>query len=95
VRDRRSVAYRTFSDSGTRRSTICVPPRVSIEVIFPRRPLRSPMMSPMYSSGTTNLDPHHRLEQHGLPRRAASLKPIEPAILNASSEESTSWYDPS
>ena len=27
--------------------------------------------------------------------RHASLKPIEPAILNAISDESTSWYEPS
>ena len=31
----------------------------------------------------------------GLALRAASLKAIEPAILNAISEESTSWYVPS
>ena len=31
----------------------------------------------------------------GAPLRAASRKPIEPAILNAISFESTSWYEPS
>jgi hypothetical protein len=31
----------------------------------------------------------------GLAFLAASLNAIEPAILNASSEESTSWYEPS
>ena len=30
----------------------------------------------------------------GLARFAASLNAIEPAILNAISLESTSWYDP-
>jgi hypothetical protein len=31
----------------------------------------------------------------GFERLIASLKAIEPAILNARSLESTSWYDPS
>ena len=30
----------------------------------------------------------------GLALRMPSLKPIEPAILNAFSFESTSWYEP-
>jgi hypothetical protein len=31
----------------------------------------------------------------GAPAPAASRKPIDPAILNAISFESTSWYEPS
>ena len=39
-----------------------------------------------------DFDLHHRLKQHGGPLCcSASLKAMEPAILNAISEESTSW----
>jgi hypothetical protein len=34
--------------------------------IWPRRLFRSPMTSPMYSSGRPDLDGHHRLEQRGI-----------------------------
>jgi hypothetical protein len=45
--------------------------------------------------GRDDLDGHHRLEQGRAGLAAASLKTIEPAILKAISEESTSWYWPS
>ena len=44
--------------------------------------------------GRHHFDVHHRLEQHRMRRLAASLNAIEPAILNAISLESTSWYEP-
>ena len=45
--------------------------------------------------GRDDLDRHDRLEQHRLRLpRAAFLNAIEPAILNAISLESTSWYEP-
>ena len=42
-----------------------------------------------------HLDLHDRLEDDGLRLRIASLNAMEPAILNAISFESTSWYEPS
>lgn len=41
--------------------------------------------------GRPDLDGHDGLEQHRSARLMPSLKTIEPAILNAISEESTSW----
>ena len=49
----------------------------------------------MYSSGVTTSTCMMGSRSTGLARFTASLKAIEPAILNAISEESTSWYDPS
>ena len=54
------------------------------------------MTSPMNSLGHRHLDLHDRLEDRpGWPCAKASLTAIEPAILNAISDESTSWYEPS
>ena len=53
------------------------------------------MTSPMYSSGVTTSTDMIGSSSTGLALRRASLKAIEPAILNAISEESTSWYLPS
>ena len=66
-------------------------PRASIETIRPRRLLRSPTIAPMYSSGVTTSTSITGSSRTGLALRQASLKPIEPAILKAISEESTSW----
>ena len=59
--------------------------------IIPRRLLRSPITSPMFSSGVVTSTAIIGSMRAGSALRAASLKPIEPAILKASSEESTSW----
>ena len=59
--------------------------------MWPRRELRSPMTSPMKSSGVVTSTDIIGSSSTGLARLAASLNAIEPAILNASSEESTSW----
>ena len=53
------------------------------------------MTSPMFSSGVTTSTAISGSSRAGLALRAASLKAIEPAILKAISEESTSWYWPS
>ena len=53
------------------------------------------MTSPMYSSGTTTSTSMIGSSRRGLAFAQASLNAIEPAILNAISEESTSWYEPS
>ena len=57
----------------------------------PRRAVTSPITSPMNSSGvvTSNSITGSRITGSAL--RAASFIAIEPAILNAISEESTSW----
>ena len=49
----------------------------------------------MYSSGVTTSTAMIGSSSTGLALRAASRKPMVPAILNAISEESTSWYEPS
>src|SRR5256885_12653708 len=59
-------------------------------VIWPRRRFRSPITSPEYSSGVTTSTFMIGSSSTGLARLKPSLKPIEPAILNAISFESTS-----
>ena len=53
------------------------------------------MTSPMYSSGVTTSTAMIGSRRTGLAMRAASLNAMVPAILNAISEESTSWNEPS
>ena len=53
------------------------------------------MTSPMYSSGTTTSTRITGSSSTGCAFFAASLNAIDPAILNAISFESTSWYEPS
>ena len=52
------------------------------------------MMSPMKSSGVTTSTCMIGSSKTGFARFTASFKAIEPAILNAISLESTSWYEP-
>ncbi len=59
--------------------------------IWPRRELMSPITSPMDSSGVVTSTDIIGSSSTGEALRAASLKACEPAILKASSEESTSW----
>ena len=49
------------------------------------------MTSPMLSSGVVTSTAIIGSSRAGLALLAAALKTIEPAILNAISEESTSW----
>ena len=53
------------------------------------------MMSPMNSSGVTISTSITGSSRVGRALAMASFHASEPAILNASSEESTSWYWPS
>ena len=53
------------------------------------------MTSPIYSSGVVTTTFMIGSVSTGSALRIASLKAIEPAILNAISDESTSWYEPS
>ena len=48
----------------------------------------------MYSSGVTTSTAMTGSSSTGLALRAAFFTAMEPAILNAISEESTSWYEP-
>ena len=52
ARDRSSVAYENSSACGTWAVITCTPSALSIPRTRPRRPLRSRLTSPMYSSGT-------------------------------------------
>src|SRR6185312_1663768 len=93
--ERTVVAYPNISDSGTS-AVIALPEGPSsIPRICPRRRLRSPITSPEYSSGVTTSTFMIGSRRTGFARRKPSLKPMEPAILNAISLESTSWYEPS
>ena len=55
----------------------------------------SPITSPIYSSGTVTVTFMIGSKSTGSAFLIADLNAIEPAILNAISEESTSWYEPS
>eukprot|EP01139_Manchomonas_bermudensis_P004031 Amastigsp_a16226_7.p2 type:complete len:109 gc:universal Amastigsp_a16226_7:580-254(-) len=63
--------------------------------MMPRRDDKSPITSPMYSSGVSTSTAIIGSSNTGSALRIPSLKPIEAAILNAFSFESTSWYEPS
>ena len=75
--------------------TTCVPPRLSMPSIWPRRLLRSPITSPMNSSGIVTSTFMIGSRITGWAFGIASLMASEPAILNAISELSTSWNEPS
>src|SRR3954469_15988393 len=91
VFDRRSPTYPNISDSGTSAETTMSPWRSSWAWICPRRELMSPMTVPRKLSGVTTSTANMGSRRTGLAIRAASLNAWVPAILNASSEESTSW----
>ncbi|TMF52640.1 MAG: hypothetical protein E6I24_00525, partial [Chloroflexi bacterium] len=69
--------------------------RPSMPRIWPRRALRSPRISPMNSSGMTTSTFMIGSSSAGWPLRMPSLAAIDPAMVNAISDESTSWYEPS
>ena len=58
---------------------------------LPRREERSPMTSPMHSSGTDTVSSTMGSSSTGLRLSMAFLKAREPATLKAISEESTVW----
>ena len=61
----------------------------------PRRELRSPFTAPTASSGTLASSSMIGSRRTGSALIYASFQAIEPAILNAISDESTVWYEPS
>ena len=70
---------------------ICIPALASIPSILPLLELMSPITSPMYSSGTVTSTFMIGSNSTDFACLQPSLKAIDPAILNAISEESTSW----
>ena len=58
---------------------------------MPRRDERSPITLPMKSSGVSTSTDIIGSSRIGFALRIPSLKPIDAAILNAFSFESTSW----
>src|SRR3954447_8232927 len=95
VLDLRSPTYPNISDSGTSALITMSPWRSSCAWMWPRRLLMSPMTVPRNVSGVVTSTANTGSSSTGLTIRAASLKAWLPAILKASSEESTSWYAPS
>src|SRR5690554_3905159 len=95
VLDRSVVAYPNISDRGTYPRINLDPLKSSVASIRPRRELISPITSPIYSSGTVTSTLITGSRSTAPPLFMASLNAIEPAILNAISLESTSWYEPS
>ncbi len=91
VMDRRSGAYRSTSFMGTW-ALISVTPSVESEPrTLPRRLERSPMTSPMFSSGMETVSWTMGSSRMGLHFSMAFLKAREPATLKAISDESTVW----
>src|SRR5699024_3480377 len=79
-------------DSGTCALTRRAPERSSIAWTWPRRAFRSPMTSPMSSSGVVTSTAMSASRITGLAWREASLKAIEPAALKAIPAGPPSWY---
>jgi hypothetical protein len=95
VIERRSGAYFSTSAIGTDARITCPPGLESTPRTLPRRLFRSPITSPMDSSGTVTSMFMIGSRSTGFADPMALFTPIEPAILKAISEESTSWYEPS
>ena len=83
-----------MSASGTSALTTWLVPCWSMPSIRPRREERSPVTAPRKSSGTVTVTSMTGSSSTGLAARIAFLIAMDPAILKAISEESTSWYDP-
>jgi len=89
------LAYSCISAMGTWAWISVMPPVESEPSTLPRRLDRSPMMSPMYSSGQLTDTVTMGSSREILSFSQAFLKAREPAILKAISEESTVWKVPS
>ena len=89
--ERTSVEYPNMLASGTSAVIACAEPRASIPDTRPRRADRLPVTSPMNSSGVSTSTCITGSSSTGPASRAAAVAPIEPAIWNAISLESTSW----
>ena len=76
---------------GTWARMIWVLPLVSMPAMRPRRPFRSPIRSPAYSTGAWISTFMMGSSSAGLASCMAALKALRAASLKASSDESTSW----
>ena len=85
----------SISDIGTSALMLVMPPCGSMPCSRPRRELRSPLTAPTVSSGAVTSTSMIGSSSTGSAFSYAVLNAIEPAILNAISEESTEWYEPS
>ena len=77
------MEYPNISESGTNARTILAAARSSIPSMRPRREFRSPMISPIYSSGIVTSTFMIGSSRTGAPCFMASLNAREPAIWNA------------
>ena len=81
----------SISAIGTSALTSVMPPTPSVPSGRPRREDRSPITSPTDSSGTEAVTSMIGSSSTGLACSSACFMAIEPAILNAISDESTVW----
>ena len=95
VIDVSACAYVRISAIGTSALMLVIPPCGSMPWRRPRRELRSPFTAPTDSSGVVTSSSMIGSRSTGSAFSYADLNAIEPAILNAISEESTVWYEPS
>ena len=93
---RRYIAKSCISLTGTSAVIVVFPPPIgSIPRTLPLRLLSSPMISPVLSSGAVTASSPIGSSITGSAWRSPSLYAIDAAVLNAISEESTGWYEPS
>ena len=76
---------------GTSALIVVMPPFGSMPCRRPRRELRSPLTAPTASSGTVTSSSMIGSSSIGSAFSYAERNAIEPAILNAISDESTLW----
>ena len=89
VSERSAVAYPNISESGARAEITFSSPRSSTLSMVARRPLRSPIVSPMYASGAETVTSRIGSRIIGPALGHTVLNASEAATLNAISEEST------
>ena len=82
-------AYVSSSAIGTSALIVVIPAAGSIPRRRPRRELRSPLAAPTASSGTVTSSSMIGSSSVGVAFEYASFQAIEPATLNAISDEST------
>ena len=96
VSDLKSAAYLCIVEIGASALTTVNPlPNGSIPLIRARFRFKSPITSPAVSSGTITSTLRIGSNSCGLASRIACLKPMLPAISNATPDESTEWELPS
>ncbi len=89
------VEYPESSARGTRATIIVAFPRLLVPIIWARLAERSPIASPINSSGVVTSTFMIGSKRQRSAFLQASWRAIDPAIWKATSEESTSWKEPS